>query len=277
MANTLDVTKLHVLIPTEYRSSLEIRIESDNDDPTARFTRLLGLNDDDVVSKQVKLSNIAKHFPTKETFVAALLVWKGIKTLYGPTTPKAFGPSVDAHIIHLGKLCLQHPWQRVMNYEIAFFQRYYTIETPDIAWSQRDRDFLEEYLLLPATSSSIQSDHARSPRPCNKFNEGKYCNQYKCKFSHACTFDRARCNGAHTAADCPLNPNRRPPPKERQQSGNGGYNNSGNGGYNYNNSGNGGYNRTYSSNNSNPNFTPVKDNNSRNFGGNRDRRQDRRD
>jgi hypothetical protein len=71
MANTLDVTKLHVLIPTEYRSSLEIRIESDNDDPTARFTRLLGLNDDDVISKQVKLSNIAKHFPTKETFVAA--------------------------------------------------------------------------------------------------------------------------------------------------------------------------------------------------------------
>ena len=79
MSNALDITKFHVLIPAEYRSALEVRISADSDDPVARFTRLFGLNDDDMVSKQVKLTNIAKHFPTKETFAAALLVWKGIK------------------------------------------------------------------------------------------------------------------------------------------------------------------------------------------------------
>ena len=109
MSNALDVTKLHVLIPAECRSSLELRIEDDSDKHAARLTRLLGLDDDDSVSKQVKLSKIAKHFPTKETFAAALLVWKGIKTYYGVSIPKAFGPSVDVHIIQMGKLCSLHP------------------------------------------------------------------------------------------------------------------------------------------------------------------------
>ena len=94
MANQMDVTKLHALIPAECRSSLELRIQQDEvEDNAARLSRLFGLRDDDETTKQVKLSKVAKHFPLKETFVAALLVWKGIKLFYGTSLPKAFGPT----------------------------------------------------------------------------------------------------------------------------------------------------------------------------------------
>ena len=109
MANQLDITKLHTLIPSECRSSLELQIQQDDiEDNTARISRVFGLRDDDEVTKQVKLSKLAKHFPVKETFVAALLVWKGIKLFFGTSLPKTFGPSVDVHIIKMGKLCVQY-------------------------------------------------------------------------------------------------------------------------------------------------------------------------
>lgn len=172
------------------------------------------------------------------------------------STPKAFGPSVDVHITKMMKLCSQYPWHRVVNYEIAFFHRYYTVDTPDTAWSQYDQGFLSEYLVLPSAGNLIPTHNApNSQHICKKFKEGKYCNQYSCKFAHACTFDRTRCSGAHTAADCPLNPHRRPlNTKDRPHSGGNGYN------------------QPY---NSNPNFTRVKDQTSRDA--DRDRYRQRKD
>ena len=94
MANALEITKLHVLIPAEFRSPFEVRI-SDPDNPATRLSKILGLalnDDEDLVTKHVKLTNITKHFPTKETFAAALLVWKGIKTYYGVFNTQSLWP-----------------------------------------------------------------------------------------------------------------------------------------------------------------------------------------
>ena len=166
---------------------------------------------------------------------------------------------MDAHIIQMGKLCSLHPWHRVVNYEIAFFHRYYTVQTPEVTWSRHDQEFLTAYLLLPSVGNPMKGHNLNSTSiVCRKFSEGKYCNQYTCRFSHVCTFDQSRCNGAHAASNCPLNPNHQPPPNERQYSRNSSYN------------------RSHYSNNSNPNFTPVKDNNLYNRDRDRNRR-DRRD
>lgn len=45
---------------------------------------------------------ISKLHPTRETFVAALCVRDRIKMYYGASLPRAFGPSVDIHIVRLG-------------------------------------------------------------------------------------------------------------------------------------------------------------------------------
>jgi hypothetical protein len=159
------------------------------------------------------------------------------------------------HVVQMSKLCLHNPWSRVVNYEIAFFQRYYTILNHDTAWAKYDDQFITEYLLLPSvgTASNSNPNSTTNTNVCRKFSEGKYCNQFSCKFAHNCTFDQSRCNGAHTASSCPLNPNRQPPPSSERS----------------NRHENRNYSRPQQQNN--PNFTPLRDNNRYRGRDNRDR------
>jgi hypothetical protein len=208
MANKLDVTKLYLLTPTEYRYNLDLKIETDkNKCPHDK--------DDDDESKHARAVNkLSKQFVTRDVWVATLCVWKGIKEYYD-TSNKAFSPSTTAHIASIGNMCKIYGWERVRNYEIAFFQRYSSVQQPEHAWALVDNQLHMLHLQM-GTYISKPNTLANTDKPsvpnilCRKFNEGKFCSPNQCRFQHRCTYDQNKCNGPHPASNCPLNPNKTP-------------------------------------------------------------------
>ena len=172
-------------------------------------------DDDDIEAKQARrVAKLSKHFQSKEIWIAAFCVWKGIKA-YFDTSNKAFGPSTDMHIARIGRMCSTYGWERVLNYEIAFFQRYATIRQPEHVWALHDNQLAADFLQmglprpgLPMSSKLSTPNSNKDSFICHKFNSGKKCNPNICRYQHRCTFDATRCSGSHPAAICPLNPNK---------------------------------------------------------------------
>ena len=203
LANRVEITKLHLLTPADFRPGIDFRsLKRKHDDD----------DDDDEVKTARKLARISKQFPTKEVWIATFCVWKGVKAYYDSSN-KEFGPSTDMHIAKIGKLCSKYPWEHVLNYELAFFQRYHTITTPVHVWAILDTQLLMDHIYMGISQHGATNPmNPKGSIPdifCARFASGK-CYSSACRFQHRCTYDQTRCNGPHAAIHCPLNPNKIP-------------------------------------------------------------------
>jgi hypothetical protein len=140
--NKLNVTKLHLLIPADYRPSLDTpswkrksKYKSDDSDSDAE------------AKNARKITKLGKQFPTRDIWTAALSVWYGIKSYYD-TSNKIFAPSIAIHLTKIAKMCNQYSWDSVLRYETAFFQRYATVTNPAHVWSLVDQQLYAEHLQM---------------------------------------------------------------------------------------------------------------------------------
>src|SRR5579859_3547107 len=217
-ANTLEVTKLHLLIPPDYANRvIEVKERNHKDDD----------EDDADIRASRRLQRVIKQLPTKDHWMTALLMWGGIKAQLQPSMPH-FRLCLNTHVVCVNKFTATHGWDQVLNYEIQFFQRYQARTDLNYVWALVGTQIQADYLI---PKKNIGSSTSLSDNLCLKFQNQKDCSS-NCRYQHRCTHDQTRCNGPHIAAHCPLNPNRIPPAarnlsnriSDGQRRGNNGYN-----------------------------------------------------
>jgi hypothetical protein len=219
LSNKIDVSKLHLLMPLEF-GIMNDEIEIPDDTVINRLAKVLD-GEETTENRTMKLSKIAKGFPSPSHWVAALTVWMGIKSAYGAR--QIWAASVMMHIAQVGRLNYLYGWQTLVNYEIAFFSRYHTIDTPETMWAQEDASFKSTYLHTilerrrhtPAKRQGSNQPPRNGPQStssnyCRRFNTSDDCHG-ECKYQHRCSLDPTRCTGAHPAFRCPNTRNANPP------------------------------------------------------------------
>jgi hypothetical protein len=215
LSNKIDISKLHLLLPLEYALISNDEIEVRDDSPMAMLAQALG-SGESTDTRTMKLSKIAKSFPSPAHWIAVLSTWMGIKTTFG--SRQVWGASVAMHISQIGRLNYMYGWQALVNYEISFFARYQTIDNPETTWAQEDPDFQATFLHTilerrrfnankrPSQNQSSTRNGAQPSIYCHRFNNNKDggCQSRDCKYLHRCSLDPTRCTASHPAAKCPL-------------------------------------------------------------------------
>lgn len=201
LVNRMKITKLHLLISSDFHSDIDFRgskckYDDDDDDEEVRITR--------------KLARILKQFSIKEIWIAAFCVWKNIK-IYYDSLNKEFGSSTDMHVAKIGKLCSKYLWEYILNYELIFFQRYYTIIFPAHVWALLDTQLFMNHIYMIifqyVSINSMNSKGSISNIFCAQFISDK-CYSFVCHFQYYCIYDQIRCNDSHVAVYCSLNSNK---------------------------------------------------------------------
>jgi hypothetical protein len=142
LSNKIDVFKLHLLMPMEF-AIINDEIEIPDDTAIALLAQVLDLEEPSE-KRVMKLSKIAKNFPFPSDWIPALSIWMRIKTAFG--SRQIWGASVALHIAQISRLNYLYGWQALVNYEIAYFGPYSTIDNPETVWAQEDAGFRSIYL-----------------------------------------------------------------------------------------------------------------------------------
>ena len=162
---------------------------------------------------QVK-TKMQASFKDLQTFLAAWMVYTGIRLCYAPER----GPGFQVFAEHLASFCLlSYDFSTTLDYAVAFFQKHQN--SPLEAWFEVDRylhtthfgNATQRAVVAAARTASLAKTSQKSlssstvpitEQVCHNYNRPAGCKLDPCLRLHVCSL----CRGEHTQLTCPKAP-----------------------------------------------------------------------